>query len=77
MRDVKEKQMAQRAEHAQLILQEAREARESEALQRRGEIAQNGAFNKAFLGFMNQLVQVISKKKKKIMLSVFSYIFSI
>lgn len=64
MRDVKEREMAQRAEHVQLILQDAREARESEALLRREEIAQNAAFNEAFLGIMNQLAQVISEIKK-------------
>lgn len=56
--------MAQRAEHVQLILQDAREARDSEALLRREEIAQNAAFNEAFLGILNQLAQVISEIKK-------------
>lgn len=64
MRDVKEREMAQRAEHVQLILQDAHEARESEALLRRKEIAQNAAFNTTFLGIMNQLAQVISEIKK-------------
>lgn len=56
--------MAQSAEYIQQILQKARQARESKTQLRREEIAQNAALNKAFLGIMNQLVHVISEKKK-------------
>lgn len=54
---------AQRDEHIQLLLSEAHKARENEAALRREEIAQNAAFNQAFLGVLGQLVQEMGSRR--------------
>lgn len=63
MRAEGERNCAQRDQHIQLLLSEAREARENEAALRREEIAQNAAFNRAFLGVLGQLVQAMGSRR--------------
>ncbi|KAK0146675.1 hypothetical protein N1851_014014 [Merluccius polli] len=50
-----EQNRAQRESHIQLLLAEAREARELEASLRREENAQTAAFNQTFLSLLGQL----------------------
>lgn len=57
MQAEEERNQAQRDQHIQLLLSEARQ---HEAALRREEIAQNAAFNQAFLGVLGQLVQAMS-----------------
>ncbi|KAG7251546.1 hypothetical protein CRUP_032232 [Coryphaenoides rupestris] len=58
-----EQNRAQRDSHIQLLLTEAREARELEASLRREENAQTAAFNQTFLGLLGQLVQAMSDRR--------------
>ncbi|CAL8302187.1 unnamed protein product [Merluccius merluccius] len=70
MRDIRaddvaqqEQNRAQRENHTQLLLTEAREAREQEASLRREENAQTAAFNQTLLGLLGQLVQAMSDRR--------------
>ncbi|KAM9319045.1 uncharacterized protein KZ484_023355 [Pholidichthys leucotaenia] len=58
--DQRERQLDQRDRHIHLILNDARESREQEAILRREEMAQTAAFNQAFLGVLGDLVKVMS-----------------
>ncbi|XP_029902354.1 zinc finger and SCAN domain-containing protein 20-like [Myripristis murdjan] len=63
MRADEERNRAERHQHIQLLLNEAREAREHEAALQREQMAQTAAFNQAFLGVLGQLVQVMSSRR--------------
>lgn len=58
-----ERDRGQRESHVQLLLTEAREARELEASIRREENAQTAAFQQTFLGLLGQLVQAMGTRR--------------
>ena len=54
---------AQRDNHLQLLLNDAREAREQEAALRREEAAQTAEFHRSFLGVFGQLVEAMRDRR--------------
>lgn len=64
MQAEEERNRAQRDQHIRLLLSEAREARKNEAALRREAIAQNAAFNQAFLGVLGQPVQAMGSRQR-------------
>lgn len=59
----KELHRRQRADQVNLVLQDAHEVRESEAVVRCVELEQNASFNNAFLGILEGLIQAIAERK--------------
>ncbi|XP_070822727.1 zinc finger and SCAN domain-containing protein 29-like [Chaetodon trifascialis] len=64
LEDVRQQELnrAQRDQHLQMLLEEARQAREVEAAFRREENAQNAAFQQAFIGVLGQMVQALNNR---------------